>query len=90
DRSRQFIVSKVQLDAAEERVVRRAFWYRQALFSRLSGAWRTLAHSHSLGFTELGAEEDMVRCGKVPLRGLVSSGGLTLDNDDASLLHLQK
>lgn len=37
--SRQFIVSKVKLTPQEEAAVRRRFWYRQALLSRLSGTW---------------------------------------------------
>ncbi len=84
--NRQFIVSKIQLGKEEEKEVRRNFWYREALFSRLSGAWRTLPtgssslYSVADGLIEGGAEgEDAVRSGRVPLRGLVSGGGLALD-----------
>ncbi len=44
----------------EEKEVRRNFWYREALFSRLSGAWRTLptvAQACTLSQMDLSREE---------------------------------
>ncbi|SNX86196.1 related to hypercellular protein (hypa) [Melanopsichium pennsylvanicum] len=99
DSSRQFIVSKVQLCRDEEREMKKEFWYREALFSRLSGVWRTLPphQSHSsltLRDNSYGDcsgdddEGDAVRFGKIPLRGMVSGGGLSLDT--TSLINLEK
>ncbi|CBQ68893.1 related to hypercellular protein (hypa) [Sporisorium reilianum SRZ2] len=86
--TRQFIVSKVQLGKQQDKQVRRNFWYRQALFHRLNGQWRTLpAHSSVYSRLDAVGPQD-TRCGDTLLRGLVSGGGLTLD--DASLSHLQK
>ncbi|TKY89469.1 hypothetical protein EX895_002000 [Sporisorium graminicola] len=91
--SRQFIVSKVQLDKNQDKQVRRNFWYRQALFDRLSARWRTLpaATQGSGVYGDLngsGLWADVVRFGAVPFRGFVSGGGLVLD--EVSLSHLQK
>ncbi len=75
----------------EEKQVRRNFWYRQALFKRLSGVWRTLpSNAGHFGFSHADGWEavEAVRGGRVPLRGVVSGGGLTLD--EVALLHLQK
>ena len=78
---RQFIVSKIQLGKQEDKRVRKNFWYRQALFKRLSGRWRSLPSIRIDGGEE-------VRCGSVPMKGLVSGGGLVLD--ESSLMNLQK
>ncbi|GAC99849.1 hypothetical protein PHSY_007452 [Pseudozyma hubeiensis SY62] len=94
--NRQFIVSKVKLGEEEERQVRKNFWYRQALLSRLSGRWTTLSSVHDCSFSHLDsvgfhagfAGHNAVQGGNIPLRGLVSNGGVLLD--DASLTHLQK
>lgn len=90
--NRQFIVSKIQLETEEEREVRKIFWYREALFSRFSGVWRTLpAHPQSFALLATSSEvegEVSVRSGRVPLRGIVSGGGLTLTN--SGLSHLEK
>ncbi|SPO28950.1 related to hypercellular protein (hypa) [Ustilago trichophora] len=91
--NRQFIVSKIQLAKSEELETRKNFWYREAVFSRLSGSWRTLPSSSScytFGFQDsaFGEGEDVVRTGELPLRGLVSSGGLILD--PTSQKHLEK
>uniref|UniRef100_V5EU98 Uncharacterized protein n=1 Tax=Kalmanozyma brasiliensis (strain GHG001) TaxID=1365824 RepID=V5EU98_KALBG len=88
DDGRQFIVSKIQLGEEEEREMRRNFWYRQALLKRLSGGWRTLTGSGLWGSIGEAEGEEGVRGGKVPLRGMISGGGLVLD--EAGLLHLQK
>ncbi|KAJ1019147.1 hypothetical protein NDA18_006295 [Ustilago nuda] len=88
--NRQFIVSKIQLSKEEEKEARKQFWYRQALLERLDGLWRTLPSSALFSLSGLGGGdgEDVVRYGKVPLRGLVSGGGIILD--DASLPYLRK
>ncbi|CDU24850.1 related to hypercellular protein (hypa) [Sporisorium scitamineum] len=84
--TRQFIVSKIQLGKQQDKQVRRNFWYRQTLFNRLSGRWRTIPHN-SYGHLDGAVGED-VRFGETPLRGLISGGGLELD--ELSLSHLQK
>lgn len=86
--ARQFILSKVRLVKEEEREIRKNFWYREALFSRLSGMWKTLpSNTHSVSSYGDGGV-DVVRSGRVPLRGIVSGGGLTLD--DMAVRSLQK
>ncbi len=42
--TRQFIVSKLQLSAAEEAEMRATFWYRDALLKRLGGRVEDDAH----------------------------------------------
>lgn len=55
--SRQFIVSKVKMTPQEEASVKRRFWYRQALLSRLSASW-TDVRSGKTGV--LGLEEQQL------------------------------
>ncbi|CAO1627315.1 unnamed protein product [Sympodiomycopsis kandeliae] len=45
--SRQFIVSKMKTSPEEEALIRRRFWYRQSLLSRLSGTWTDLRTGQS-------------------------------------------
>lgn len=44
--SRQFILSKIKLSPQEEKNVRRRFWYKQEILSRLRGHWRNVRDGH--------------------------------------------
>lgn len=43
--NRQFVVSKVQTSAAEERATREIFWYREELLKRIRASWNEVSGS---------------------------------------------